>query len=268
MLANASEEAAAALAAALDRFDKRAADRALAKAEARALADTDEVQAQRRRFEQLEAEEERARRALAAAEEEMSVESMRAAVALAEALGGDEDPMQLGLPSAKRYLAKWESRDAAANALRCVLDDEMSQVGVDVIARADAVRTGRVRAREAGVAEVDNALLEQAERVEARLRMLQTNEVPYDAIGPAGWRQQRPFAGGGGSEATMYDASFQNVQVAAKVFSLVGGSFSAQTDKMREVHREFAALKRAQEQHSPTSPPAHGPPKWPAHPPA
>ena len=66
----------------------------------------------------------------------------------------------------------------------------------------------------------------------------------------------------GGSEAAMYDASFQGVQVAAKVFSLAG-AFSAQTDKMREVHREFAALKRAQEHHPPTNIalPYNGPPK-------
>ena len=258
----AAEEAAAALAAALDRFDIRAAQRDLDRADDRGLADTDEVQAQRRRFEQLEAEEERARRAIEAAEEDMCVESMRAAVALAEALGGDEDPMRLGLQSAKRYLAKWESRDAAADALRRALDDEMAQVDVNVIARADAVHAARVRAREAGVAEVDNALLEQAERVEARLRMLQINEVNYEHIGPDGRRQQRPFAGGGGSEAAMYDASFQGVQVAAKVFSLAG-AFSAQTDKMREVHREFAALKRAQEHHPPTNIalPYNGPPK-------
>ena len=124
---------------------------------------------------------------------------------------------------------------------------------MDVIARADAVHAARVRAREAGVSEIANALLEQAERVETRLRMLQINEVSYADIAFAGGDDKRPFAGGGGSEASMYDASFQGIQVAAKVFSL-GGGLSAQTDnKMREVRREFVALKRAQEHHPPTN---------------
>ena len=58
----------------------------------------------------------------------MCAESMRAAVALAEALGGDDDPLRLGLQSAKRDLAKWESRDAAAAALRRALARNLAVV--------------------------------------------------------------------------------------------------------------------------------------------